>query len=211
MVTERDFYKPCGGHPSLDFTNSTGRSPGITRNERLVDYDALVRWCLAAGVLGEDRAAGLRRLGEEHPRAAAAVHRRAIALREDLFAIWHALVHDRPLPESSLATLNRELANALARARVEPRPDGPAWGWAADDEALDAPLWPLARAAAELLVSDERERVSECDASTCLWLFVDRSRNRRRRWCEMQGCGNREKVRKHRRRQRRGEPRRGDD
>ena len=50
------------------------------------------------------------------------------------------------------------------------------------------------RSAADLLTSDEAARVRECAAESCSWLFVDRSRTRRRRWCDMKTCGNRNKA-----------------
>ena len=48
-------------------------------------------------------------------------------------------------------------------------------------------------------------RVKECDNETCRWLFVDMSKNRSRRWCDMKDCGNRAKARRHYRRTRRSE------
>lgn len=44
------------------------------------------------------------------------------------------------------------------------------------------------------------ERLKACPADDCLWAFYDRSRNRSRRWCEMEVCGNRSKVRSYRER-----------
>jgi predicted RNA-binding Zn ribbon-like protein len=58
----------------------------------------------------------------------------------------------------------------------------------------------LARSAADLLTCGELERVKVCDAHDCGWLFVDVSRNRSRRWCDMAGCGNRDKARRYRER-----------
>ncbi|HEV8632686.1 MAG TPA: CGNR zinc finger domain-containing protein [Chloroflexota bacterium] len=76
------------------------------------------------------------------------------------------------------------------------------WMWDGSASRLDAPLWPLARQAAELLVAPERERVRECAAGDCHWLFLDTSKNRSRRWCDMKSCGNRAKVRSFYRRKR---------
>jgi len=53
---------------------------------------------------------------------------------------------------------------------------------------LEAILWPIAGSAGELLTSD--------DLGTCRWMFVDRSKNRSRRWCDLKVCGNRTKARK---------------
>ncbi|HAT18121.1 MAG TPA: hypothetical protein DCS76_10030 [Gemmatimonadetes bacterium] len=39
-------------------------------------------------------------------------------------------------------------------------------------------------------------------ADGCLWLFIDKSRNRSRRWCDMADCGNQAKVRRFRERAR---------
>jgi predicted RNA-binding Zn ribbon-like protein len=36
-----------------------------------------------------------------------------------------------------------------------------------------------------------------CSSDGCDWLFFDQTRNRSRRWCEMKGCGNRAKARRH--------------
>jgi predicted RNA-binding Zn ribbon-like protein len=55
---------------------------------------------------------------------------------------------------------------------------------------LFAPLWPIARDAAELLASDRLEYVRACASKTCEWLFLDESKNHRRRWCDMTKCGN---------------------
>lgn len=45
-------------------------------------------------------------------------------------------------------------------------------------------------------------RTKVCPRDDCLWAFYDRSRNRSRRWCSMEVCGNREKTRTFRERQR---------
>ena len=56
----------------------------------------------------------------------------------------------------------------------------------------------LAREAVHLLSLDQRERIRECAADECALVFYDESRSNNRRWCSMQRCGNRAKVRKHR-------------
>jgi len=56
----------------------------------------------------------------------------------------------------------------------------------------------LAREAVGLLGGDTVERLRECAADDCHYVFYDESRSNNRRWCSMQRCGNRAKVRKHR-------------
>ena len=57
---------------------------------------------------------------------------------------------------------------------------------------------PVVRAAVDLLTTDVLERVRVCADDSCAWLFVDTTRNRTRRWCDMKVCGNRNKVRRFR-------------
>jgi hypothetical protein len=50
------------------------------------------------------------------------------------------------------------------------------------------------------------ERLKECSDETCTGVFYDRSKNHSGKWCSMQSCGNRNKVRAWRARQRTGGP-----
>ena len=100
-----------------------------------------------------------------------------------------------------LAALNAALSKVLANACLVPAEDGFAWAWGGEDAALRRVLWPIVRSAAELLTSDKLDRVGQCAGDSCGWLFLDTSRNRSRRWCEMEHCGNRAKARRHYRRQ----------
>jgi len=48
-----------------------------------------------------------------------------------------------------------------------------------------------------VLTGEALARVRECGGTACNWLFLDESRNRSRRWCSMESCGNRAKARRH--------------
>ncbi len=66
------------------------------------------------------------------------------------------------------------------------------WVWP-DRIDLERVLWPVAQSILALLTSDRRNRVRACLG--CRQLFLDASRNNRRRWCDMKSCGNRAKAR----------------
>jgi len=61
-----------------------------------------------------------------------------------------------------------------------------------DSVRLELPLLAVAPAAAELLRGTDRAKVRACPGHDCGWRFVDR--RGRRRWCGMDSCGNRAKV-----------------
>jgi predicted RNA-binding Zn ribbon-like protein len=68
--------------------------------------------------------------------------------------------------------------------------------------AISGALALIAREAVELLSGPERELIRECAAApACSLLYLDRSRGRRRRWCEMERCGARAKMADYRDRQ----------
>ena len=61
---------------------------------------------------------------------------------------------------------------------------------------VEAALGPIALAAVELFTEGDFSRIKECGGHACGWLFYDASKNNRRRWCEMEVCGNRAKQRR---------------
>jgi predicted RNA-binding Zn ribbon-like protein len=122
-------------------------------------------------------------------------------LREAIFQVFVARARGALPPAGALRTLNKEQPTALARLRLVADGGGYRTEWE-DEDALDRMLWPVVRSAAELLTSDDLDRVRECAADNCAWLFLDRSKNRSRRWCDMAVCGNRSKVRRFRQRSR---------
>lgn len=63
----------------------------------------------------------------------------------------------------------------------------------------------VARDAVELFTGPYARRIRECGSYDCQLLFVDTSRPGRRRWCAMERCGNRHKVRAHRARHQEGD------
>ncbi|MFG3252426.1 CGNR zinc finger domain-containing protein [Streptomyces sp. NPDC048172] len=66
------------------------------------------------------------------------------------------------------------------------------WAVPADGTAL---LATVARDAVELLTGPYAHRVRVCSGENCALVYVDTSRPGRRRWCSMERCGNRHKVR----------------
>ena len=72
------------------------------------------------------------------------------------------------------------------------------WRWRGEESDPRALVWRVLWAAASLLRSNEIENVRVCDSEDCGWMFVDRSRNGFRRWCQMRTCGTMEKTRRRR-------------
>ncbi len=116
----------------------------------------------------------------------------AKALRQAIWDAAQARAARRPLPAEAVAAINR--AAAMAPLIPELTDDGTAAGWAPPVRATQA-LSTLAREMIELLSGPLSERIRQCASDDCPLVFVDSSRPNARRWCSMERCGNRHKLR----------------
>ena len=184
-----------GGALCLDFINTLEDRPRSVQEHLHVAGD-LIAWGEQTKVVTASEAAQLRRWASRRPKDAAAALDDAKALRESLFRVFHAALEGRTPPARDLARLNGVLAEGLAQLRVAVDGGGFGWRWEGRDAGLDVLKWAAARSAGDLLVSPERHDLRECGSDVCSWLFLDRSRTKRRRWCNMRTCGNRAKARR---------------
>jgi predicted RNA-binding Zn ribbon-like protein len=185
----------------LDFANTVEWHASEHPQDKLTDYSDLLAWGEAAGELLAERAKHLRRLAMEQPGQATAAFDRAIQLREAIYRIFTFLATNGEVASDDLAILNEVVRKSFVHLRVTSSSTGFSWDWNDEPEALDQVLWPVVRSAAELLTSENLDRVRQCaDDRGCGYLFIDMSRNRSRRWCSMEACGNRAKARRHYRR-----------
>ncbi len=198
-------FQFVGGNLCLDFANTVGGKRGVIAREYLNFYADFLSWCRQAGLVEKAKEDALARSAARRPEASAAALQRAIGLRETIYRIFVALASDQSPQSADLDQLNCELGGQLGRLRVGPAGKGFHWTWAEADHALDQPLGPIARSAAELLTCPPLlGRVRQCGGETCGWLFLDTSKNHSRRWCVMSDCGNVAKVRRFRLRNRHG-------
>lgn len=200
-------FKYVGGDPCLDLVNTVDWTRQGLEKDRLTDYARLTRWAEGAGLVSRREAERLRREGEARPREAQAAAEAALWLRQVLQRLFASIAAGER-PGAPLDDFNELLAEALRRLRLSPisptsrtvrarAAQSPvAWEWQGREDDLESVLWPVAWSAAHLLTSLEARRVRVCASLDCGWIYVDRSRNRLRRWCEMETCGTLEKSRR---------------
>lgn len=193
-------FKFVGGDPSLDLVNTVDWTERGPERERLTGYERLTRWAEEAGLVSGADAGWLRRAGAERPDTAQAAYDAARRLRSVLQRLYGSIATGER-QGSSWDDFNELLAEALRWRRVVPSRSGAKvadWAWRGPEERLDSILWPVVWSAAALLTSEEASRIRVCAGPGCGWMYVDRSRNRLRRWCEMETCGTQEKSRRRR-------------
>ncbi|HET9464661.1 MAG TPA: ABATE domain-containing protein [Gemmatimonadales bacterium] len=206
-VSEEIPFQYVGGDPAIDLVNTVDWTSRGPENDRLTDFGGVIQWAVGAGTLSAKAAQSYRAQAGTRVRDAEAAYRNVVKVRSVLQRLFHAAAEGGP-PEDALNDFNRWLGRALEGMRVAPRGGRRETGklqlgWVGQEENLDSILWPVLWSAASLIVSDEASRIRICGGPDCGWMYVDRSRNKLRRWCQMETCGTREKSRRRYRRMRR--------
>lgn len=183
----------------LDFVNTLD-DRHTKPKELLENYLDLARFAEDTGLLDSSQVDRLFARSEADPERAREVLKWARELREAIHDVFWAIINKRPAPPMALARINGSVQNAAEHMRLVPVKGG--FQWKFDDvNQFESMLWPIARAAADLLVSDQLPYIRACFSKTCEWFFLDTSKNHHRRWCDMTTCGNRAKVQRFYKRQ----------
>lgn len=190
-----------GGHLALDFINTVSRrdAPELSV-DHIRSASDLLSFALQSKLINPEDAARLSRAFAAKISKSAELMRNTIALREALFRTFHKVAAGGRGLAADILLIEKWNAEALVQRKIVHANGRYSWKWD-DQQGAERILWPIAQAAADLLTSEQLEKVRECEASDCAWLFLDTSRNHSRRWCDMSVCGNREKARRHYQRQ----------
>ncbi|MCP3368347.1 CGNR zinc finger domain-containing protein [Bradyrhizobium cajani] len=169
------------GNLALDFANTISWRGTDREVDHLGDAEGMLAWAKDAGLVGADFSVNATKravLVDDGRRLRRAIDEvgAAIASGGGPAARGLAVIHDLAARTFAAATLTGTPAN------IE---------FAHGDRIIG----PIAWAAVDLLRSGELGRLKRCPPQDCRWLFIDRTKNGSRRWCEMATCGNRAKLR----------------
>lgn len=183
----------------LDFSNTIRSRLDAQPLDLLVNYSALLEFGREAGLISAAEQGQLQEQATSRHTEADAVFQRALILREGLYRLMES-VAEGVEPDAADVELLQEVArDAFSHGELRKTEQGYGWDWSPSTD-LAGVLWPVAGSALDILNTDLAERVRQCDADHCGWLFLDLSRNRSRRWCTMSTCGNRAKASRYRER-----------
>lgn len=192
-----------GGSAVLDYLNTCdGRRPGTGLLEvvdKLSNLEDIVHWFRHADLIDD----------LEHQHFVAVVRRSSwhtvtafeqlIDFREALYRLLLPMALDQSADQVSLDALNQALADTADQRLLVLTPAGVIWRWRVGDDLGSMTAGFIGRLAVQasiLLTSGDLSRLRACATPDCDWLFLDTSKNGRRRWCQMNVCGAREKVKR---------------
>jgi predicted RNA-binding Zn ribbon-like protein len=174
------------GHLALDFANTVDDPDGPNEYDHIGTYAGLVHWAVRVDILHAAKAQELYEHGSPSLRA-------AHALRHVLIEVFGGITAGQPGADEHWAGLRPFVTDSYRHSDLVPAGKSYVMRW--PDDRPDAVLWPVARAAADLLTAPELGRLKRC--AGCPWVFLDRSRNGSRRWCSMDDCGTHAKMQRY--------------
>ena len=195
MLEKKPSFKLQAEDVALDFVNTLDDryAPGGP-HELLTSYADLLRFCRQTGLLTQGEQSRLSTIPKASQERSLSS---AVELREMLARIFYRILERRSPSAEDRIALERWAA-ACAKYRELRWEDGHlVWRWQAVEANPDAPALLLADHALKLLTEEPPLRLHACASDTCRWLFLDTSKNRTRRWCDMKTCGNRAKARRY--------------
>ncbi|RUW25498.1 hypothetical protein EN858_06950 [Mesorhizobium sp. M4B.F.Ca.ET.215.01.1.1] len=185
-------HRFTGGILALDTANTV-----VLRNDPEKTFDRfdnpaeIARFAEAASGFRASELGG-RKLEAPAPEAIAPV---VLSIRETTDRLFRNAVAKGAIATGDLPDFLAACADGLAQSRTEIGASGQPFGDPATPMAFESAL---AVSALSLLREETVARLRICP--NCSWLFVDRSRNSSRLWCDMAVCGNRQKANRYYRR-----------
>ena len=192
-----------GGLSALDFLNTCdGRRPGTaltTKIDKLSSLEDVIHWYLHAGLITPQEHQQFQVIVQEATWQQVQAFKQLISFREALYQLLLAAALGEGIDQPMLEVLNEQLALSAPERLLVSTSFGVIWQWRRCESlpAMTASLiGRVAVQAAALLTGPDMARLKVCGTPNCDWLFVDLSKNGRRRWCQMNVCGSREKARR---------------
>jgi predicted RNA-binding Zn ribbon-like protein len=175
-----------GGHLALDFCNTAGEHLAAQPDEMFLNWESFIRWTVQVGLVAPETYPEL--LPHSSPIS------KIVQLREAIYRVGLAIARDDRVPRTDLLAIHSQAATSkptIVNGRHGLR-------WRPDPSRASAQLRALlANEALSLFCSPRSSRIGICEGGQCGWLFLDESRGKRRRWCDMKDCGNRAKARRY--------------
>ena len=185
-----------GGELALDFANTSSGRGSHEWQDHLQAPGDVADWAAHARVMPPEDAAWLKAAATADPGLGERLLRSAQELREDIYSLGAELAERRAAPEAAIDRIRVLHAHCLEQARLTPFGAHFAWSWRAERSPVEAVLGPISLSALTTLLQADLTRIKQCPGEKCGWLFLDATKNKSRRWCEMEVCGNRAKQKR---------------
>ncbi len=183
------FIKPSG-ELFFDLVNTVVIKEG-KEVDLLKSTEDVFAWAVSAGVIDEAGASKLMRYTKSD---AVEFFKRARRFRNALRGVAVDLVGGKPISAGTVVQINKYLKLPFGFHQLNIEGGDPDLSFESSFATPESLLAPVAADAARLLMEGDPSKVKQCESGQCVLFFYDSTKNHSRRWCSMESCGNREKV-----------------
>jgi predicted RNA-binding Zn ribbon-like protein len=191
-----------GGLPCLNFTNTAGGHTKIREVERIPTFGDVINWALYAELISPAEAKTLHAVIKTKPKDAPQRVRELQAFRESLHRLVTAIAHKEEPPRPDFTRVRGTISKALSAAELKPGESEFDWSADADVLGLGTVIARVALSAHHMLSREKPSQLRQCEI--CTWLFIDRTKNQKRRFCRQDACGNKSRAERFYRKKRDG-------
>lgn len=181
-----------GGCLVFDFVNTVNTRKPEPEFEYLTAFEDFLAWSAKVGSLRGKRLQALREHASVKPKDATAGLCDVIHVRENLYQLFSSIAAGKSPDAPVVNAFNERLALAFQKINVKFVAAGAEVHFRKDNVSFDEPLNSILKSAFDILTLEDFHRIKECPR--CGWLFLDTSKNGKRKWCNMNVCGSREKA-----------------
>lgn len=206
---ETEKFSLIAGNLFLDFVNTEKIHDGQPL-ETLATFTDFLGWTVAVGLLEVSEAEEIFENWSAEQSTADFLSE-AVKFRNLLRETAEDIAAGRAVSTQAVAAINEELAKPSGFTEIIKGDDGFEKRFRFDLSEPSKLLQPLAESAADFLCYANFDLLRKCESASCVLYFYDTTKNHRRRWCSMSGCGNKAKAAAFYRRKkgRRGEEEKG--
>ncbi len=181
-----------GGVLCLDYVNTIPDRFDNSNRDLLSSLNDLIYWAKKAKAIDSAAITGLEKAVTANERKAKEFFAEAINLRSLIYSLFHPISQQQKLKSPDLDQFNKLVSRYFPFLQLSAERDGFKEQWNLDSTHFYSITAPIVKSAYELLLSDKLHRMKQCP--NCGWLFLDSTKNGKRRWCSMQDCGSNVKA-----------------
>lgn len=179
-------YKLIGEEISLDFINTISWPDTEWEHDWLHNADNFIKWAVAADVISKQNS---KKLSEQSNAALNNQMKDVYLVRKEVAKILTAFAFEDK-PDAVVVKKADDLYHRIVKHR---HINAKNYEWIWDEPAtLSDLLNPVIWNAVYIITELDHSRLKYC--GSCKWLFYDKTKNKSRKWCDMEDCGSRDKA-----------------
>jgi predicted RNA-binding Zn ribbon-like protein len=181
-----------GGALAFDFINTLNCWNKPATTDYLESFEDLLKWSSLTKMLSSGQIMILREWQQKHTSNTKKELTKLINLRSNLQALFSAIANNTTPSDKIAGCFNKSLADLFKYTKIIFQSNSAVVLVRNQKNPLPEPYLIILKSAYDIITSENFSRIKECPG--CGWIFLDKTKNGKRRWCNMHVCGNNNKA-----------------